>query len=172
MDNRLAAKIDRVDARGRPIGQISRASVFEAAANFRVTHIFLFNKRRELLLQQIANGRSRHPGYWGSSVAGYLLHGETYADAARRKLSEELGIANLPLTYVGQTSMQDERSKKFIGLYTATYDGPLSPHPDDFAALWFASLRDVTRRIKKGSLSVTPTFLRVFEYYCRRRNAS
>src|SRR5688500_15286374 len=104
MDNRLADKIDRVDDRGRPVGTIRRGRVFEVGANFRVVHVLLSNKHGDLLLQQISRSRPRNPGSWGSSVAGYLLHRETYLHAAKRKLREELGVSRLSLKHVGRTS--------------------------------------------------------------------
>jgi isopentenyldiphosphate isomerase len=170
MHDRMNMRIDQVDARGRRLGrQVTRRRVFEVRANFRVVHILLFNDRGELLLQQISTARSRHPQYWGSSVAGYLSAGETYAQAARRKLRTELGIEEVSLKFVGETSMLDDGCKKFIGVFSATYNGPLAPNPDDFASLWFMRRSEIARRIKGGVLHFTPTFLHVFAYLQKHR---
>ena len=167
MDDRMNMRIDQVDARGRAIGTVKRGEVFDTGANFRVVHVLLFNARRELLLQQVSSRRARHPGYWGSSVAGYLLSGETYLQAARRKLRTELGIEDVVLKSVGRTTMIDQGCKKFIGVFEATYTGPLSPNPEDFAALWFVPRAEVWRLIKQGALPFTPTFEHVFDFWKR-----
>lgn len=166
MHDRMNMRIDQVDARGRRLGrQVTRKKVFEVRANFRVVHILLFNDRGDLLLQQISTTRSRHPQHWGSSVAGYLAAGETYAQAARRKVRTELGIEEISLKFLGETSMLDDGCKKFIGVFSATYNGPLTPNPDDFASLWFMRRSEVARRIKRGGLDFTSTFVHVFDYF-------
>src|SRR5882672_6290217 len=118
--------IDAVDQRDAPIGRIPRSQVFRQRANFRVVHDLIFNSRGELLVQQLASTRNRHPGYWGSSVAAYLFAGESYRTAAERRLAEELGVRDVPLAYVGKTSMEDDGAHKFIAVFAATCDGPFN----------------------------------------------
>src|SRR5580692_4842 len=81
----LDMDVDVVDGSDRVIGTGQRRHVLQQNAGFRVTHVFVFNRAGDLLLQQIAPGL-RHPGQWGSSVAGYLRAGEDYRQAAERKL--------------------------------------------------------------------------------------
>jgi isopentenyldiphosphate isomerase len=64
--------VDVVDERNEPIGVIPRAEVFSAGVNFRTVHVLVFDHEGELLLQRLSPERERHPGLWGSSVAGYL----------------------------------------------------------------------------------------------------
>lgn len=80
-----------VDARDRPVGTIERGRVLEAGKGFRVAHVWVYSGER-LLLQQLGRHRERHPLAWGSSVAGYLHSGESYLEAGRRRLLEELGL--------------------------------------------------------------------------------
>src|SRR5918911_1858910 len=88
--------IDAVDARDEVIGTVKRSEVFTKKIGFRVVHAFVFNPHGALLLQRIAAHRDRHPLQWGSSVAGYVLAGESYDEAIRRKTRLELGLAHLP----------------------------------------------------------------------------
>jgi isopentenyldiphosphate isomerase len=162
MEQREEMLLDQVNGRDRPIGRIRRADVFRKRATFRVAHILLFSPDHKLLLQKIAPTHDRHPGYWGSSVAGYVKAGESYENAARRKLQEELGIEDIPLERLGKTSMLDEGAKKFITIFMATYGGPLHPNPEDFADLEFVPLSRL--RAKKVKRRFTPTFEHVLQY--------
>ncbi|HYO53456.1 NUDIX hydrolase [Archangium sp.] len=162
MEQREHMLLDQVDGRDRPVGHIRRADIFKKRANFRVAHILLFSPDGRLLLQKIAPTHNRHPGYWGSSVAGYVKAGESYENAARRKLQEELGIEDIPLKRLGKISMLDEGAKKFIVIFTATYGGALQPNPEDFAALEFVSLNQF--QAKKVKRRFTPTFEHVLQY--------
>jgi len=100
-------------------GVIEHSRVFAHHAMFRVVHLFLFNHNNELLLQQLSPQRERHPAAWGSSVAGYVLAGETYEQAATRRVQQELGVT-CDLHHFGKTTMIDEGCKKFITLFLAT----------------------------------------------------
>jgi isopentenyl-diphosphate delta-isomerase len=54
--------------------------------------VFLINERREVYLQKRARDVLFYPGYWSASVTGHVSSGETYPEAAKRKVKEELGI--------------------------------------------------------------------------------
>jgi len=157
--------IDAVDQNDVPIGTIRRNEVFRQQANFRVAHDLVFNSRGELLVQQLANTRTRHPGYWGSSVAAYLFAGESYQAAAQRRITEELGVRNVLLDKIGKTSMEDEGSHKFIGVFRAIHDGPFTFDKNHIARLEFLPREVIHELNVTGSRTFTPTFLRVLSFY-------
>jgi isopentenyl-diphosphate delta-isomerase len=159
--------IDRVDDEDEPIGRVPRGEVLELGANFRTVHVFVFHAGR-LLLQQLAPTRERHPQRWGSSVAAYLHAGEDYEHAARRRLREELGLEG-PLTRLGKTRMEDERSFKFVELY-AFDDGPAEiREPDHIMELAYWDRIELDDAIIASPERFTPTFLHVYRYFQRRQ---
>jgi isopentenyl-diphosphate Delta-isomerase len=158
--------IDVVDDENRPIGRAPRGEVLAAGLNFRTVHIFVFHQER-LLLQQLAPTRDRHPERWGSSVAAYLHADEGYEHAARRRLWEELGLEG-DLQRVGETRMQDERSLKFVELYTLL-DGPAQRRePDHIEDLRYWDREELGDAITESPESFTPTFLHVYGYFEQR----
>lgn len=161
--SRLDALVDVVDGRDQVVATMPRRRLLPAGANFRVVHIFLFNSQGELLIQRIAPGL-RHETMWGSSVAGYVHSGESYEAAATRKLQNELGIV-VPLRALGKTSMFDNSSTKFIGVYQAEYDGPMSPDPYQISEVVFKSLPAIETDRQLGNRAFTPTFLRLLDQY-------
>lgn len=165
MVQRLDMLIDLVDLSDQVVGVGRRRQVFQTAANFRVAHVFVFDSTGQLLLQRIASGL-RHEGAWGSSAAGYLKAGESYQDAAVRKLQEELRVS-VPIAVVGKTMMVDQGSQKFISLFVANSDGPFSPNPADISQLQFLSLQQITLERVTGARPFTETFLYLLDYYLR-----
>jgi isopentenyl-diphosphate Delta-isomerase len=164
-----AQVLDRVNERDQRIGTIARADVFKLHANFRVVHVFIFNSRGELLLQKIAPNRHRHPGRWGSSLAAYVAAGEDYAEAATRRLQDELGIPSLDLSEIGKTQMHDEGCLKFITLYVGNYAGPFAADPTQIADLEFLSMDEILRAAVHSPSHFTPTFLYLLDFYMRTR---
>jgi len=158
--------LDRVDDHNRAFGTVIRRQVFATRANFRVVHLLLFNSSGQLLLQQIASGR-RHSGQWGSSAAGYVARGEAPRIAIRRKAREELGLVNLSPTRRGETWMLDNGCKKFISVFTAIYDGPVSMNQTDASDSEFLSLADIRFMRTSGNRTFTETFLHILDFYQR-----
>jgi isopentenyldiphosphate isomerase len=156
--------LDRVDDHNRVSGTVVRRKVFTTHANFRVVHLLLFNSSGQLLLQHIASGL-RHSGQWGSSAAGYIARGEGSLMAIRRKAREELGLVNFSPTEHGETSMRDNGCKKFISVFTATYDGPVSINQTDASDFEFLSLGDIRFMRTSGIRKFTKTFLHILDFY-------
>jgi ADP-ribose pyrophosphatase YjhB (NUDIX family) len=117
--------IDRVNELDETVGLVARGRVFQEGAGFRVSHVILTDPQGRLLLERLSPNAARSPGLLGSTAAGYLNAGESYADGARRRLLEERG-ADLPLRKLGVINMPDTGDEdgpvatKFIGLFTAT----------------------------------------------------
>lgn len=159
--------IDTVDLLDRPRGTAVRREALERGQNFRVAHLFLFNIRRELLVQQLAATRERHPLAWGSSVAAYLFAGETYGDAIRRRAVQELGREIETIELVGATRMHDVGSEKFIGLFHATDNGPFRIDEKHIAKIEFVQIEEIARMLESGERVFTPTFQHLFAFYLR-----
>lgn len=155
--------VDAVDASDVVIDTLRRGDVLGARANFRVVHVLVFNRARELLLQHIAGGL-RHAGSWGSSAAGFVLAGESYDAAAGRKLTDELRVPPT-VQHVGRTSMLEGASIKFIGVYEASHEGPFHFDPASASAVEFLSIPAIRAHHVAGSRCFTPTFLTVLDFY-------
>ena len=161
--------IDIVDEHDQTVGRAKRRDVFRLKVNFRTVHVLVFNSRTELLLQRLPPHGVRHPGLWGSSVAGYLHAGEKYAEAAQRRLSEELGIS-APLAELGVTRMNDDGVVKFVGVFTATADDPRNMAPRQIAELKFWRLADIQKAVLTHPADFTDTFQHVFRFWEERRD--
>jgi isopentenyl-diphosphate delta-isomerase len=163
----ITSPIDLVDEHDHPVGVVRRGDVFRLKANFRTVHVFVFHDGR-LLLQRLSPKRERNPEGWGSSVAAYLHAGESYDEAARRRLDEELGLQG-QLHLVGKTRMNDEGSLQFVELCTLT-DGPATiREPDHIEELRYWARDDLDQAITASPESFTPTFLQVYRYFQQRQ---
>jgi isopentenyldiphosphate isomerase len=157
--------VDAVNGNDVPVGVIARADLFQRHANFRVAHDLIFNSSHQILIQKLARKRPRHPGYWGSSVAAYLFAGESYRDAAQRRLAQELGVHNVNLEFIGKTSMVDDGCQKFIGIFAGFYDGPFVVDREQIEGLEFLPLQQIHALSDSGARLFTPTFLKVLQFY-------
>ena len=120
-------RFDVVDEQDQVIGRQSRGTVHARNLRHRAIHIFVFNARGELFLQKRSPWKDKHPGKWDSSAAGHLDAGETYAAAAGRELTEELGLAGgaeAKLEEIGKLEAQEATGWEFIHVYRTISNGP------------------------------------------------
>ena len=61
---------------------------------YRVSALWITNKKGEILLAKRAITKKHSPGKWGPAVAGTVEEGETYDSNIIKEAEEELGITN------------------------------------------------------------------------------
>lgn len=81
-----------VDENDAEVGTAPKGRVHRTGERHRAVSVFLFDDRGRLLLQQRAAGKYHSPGLWSNTCCGHPRPGERPADAARRRLREEMGI--------------------------------------------------------------------------------
>lgn len=114
---------DVVDAEDHVLGQATRRDVHQQGLLHRAVHILVFNRHRDCLLQKRSLLKDKQPDVWDSSAAGHLDAGESYEDAARRELQEELGIETAKLLEIGRLAPAAETGWEHVVLYAALYEG-------------------------------------------------
>lgn len=84
-----------VDNGNKPIGTAPKAEIHnDHTPLHRAFSVFLFDQDRRLLLQQRSKKKKTWPLVWSSSCCGHPALGESSIEAARRRLSFELGMTD------------------------------------------------------------------------------
>lgn len=129
---------DVVDADDQVTGTATRADVHANGLLHRAVHVFVHNKRGDILLQRRSLLKDAHPGVWDSSVSGHLDSGEDYEPAAIRELEEEMGISGATVEEVGRIKPCAETGWEHVRLYRTRHDGSVKfPCAEIDAAMWF-----------------------------------
>lgn len=130
---------DVVDEDDQVICQKTRGVVHAEKLLHRAIHVFVFNKRGDLLMQQRSMFKDAHPGVWDSSVSGHLDAGEGYDSAAVRELDEEMGIKVTEVPEeIGRIRPCEETGWEHVRLYRTNYHGSVRfPAAEVEAAAWF-----------------------------------
>lgn len=129
---------DVVDDHDQVTGTATRAEVHANRLMHRAVHVFLRNKRDEILLQQRSMLKDVHPGDWDSSVSGHVDAGETYDQAAHREIREEMGVTSGGLREITHITPCENTGWEHVRLFTADHHGPIRfPCAEIQAAQWF-----------------------------------
>lgn len=95
-------------------GSMLKSAAHTDGTLHRIAVVYLTNNKGEILVQERADGHLDH------SAAGHVDVGESYEEAAKRELGEELGVRVDALRYVGHGMTRNER-----------YPGKISSHMFD-----------------------------------------
>lgn len=128
----------------------------------RAFSIFLFNSKNELLVQQRSAKKTLWPLYWSNSVCSHPVKGETYQQAARRRLKEEIGV-EAPLVYLFRFQYRAHYNnigseKELCSVYIGRTDAVISANQDEIAAWEFIKISKVKPVIEKQPHLFTPWF--------------
>ena len=151
--------IDEADAE-KGIGE--KLAVHLSGELHRAFSVFAFNERSELLLQRRALTKYHSGGLWTNSACGHPRPGEPTADAARRRLFEELGIECGPLKPAGvyryRAEILDLVENELDHLFVTTVAGDPVPDPDEVVEWKFVALDELAAWIAAAPGEFTAWF--------------
>ena len=95
--------VEVVNENDEVIGIIPKSEAHKNGTLHRIAVVYVENKDGKILIQ------NRADGYLDHSSAGHVEPGESYEEAARRELHEELGIKDVKLKYIGHSRTWEEK---------------------------------------------------------------
>jgi isopentenyl-diphosphate delta-isomerase len=90
--------VSLVDEQDNEIGIMEKLQAHQEALLHRAISVFIFNDKKELLLQQRAAVKYHSPLLWTNTCCSHPRPGEVVIEAAKRRLMEEMKMA-CNLTY-------------------------------------------------------------------------
>lgn len=136
-----------VDEKDRIVGYRSRK---ECHTNPHIIHravdIVLFDTHNHILLQKRSMQKDTYPGYYTVSASGHIDKGESYEQAARREMEEELGIERtrpLKLTHVETYIVRLEHEAEMTALFRGVFEGSISPARDEVESVQYVSPKNL-----------------------------
>ena len=163
--------IDEADA---PLGEGEKLEVHRSGTLHRAFSVFAFNAGGELLLQRRALGKYHSGGLWTNTCCGHPRPGEATADAARRRLSEELGMACGDLEPSGvlryRAEIADLVENELDHLLVTTVSDEPDPNPDEVVEWRFIALDELDSWIESEPEAFTAWFPPAWEIVRRARD--
>ena len=107
-----------VNEKDEQIGLMPKLEAHEKGLLHRAFSVFIFNSKKEVMLQKRALGKYHSPGLWTNTCCSHQRDGENSVEAGERRLMEEMGFS-VPL----------KETTSFI--YKAPFDNGLTEHEYD-----------------------------------------
>lgn len=164
-----------VDENDRPTGVMEKQEAHEKGVLHRAITVYIFNSRRQLLLQQRACGKYHSGGLWSNTCCSHPAPGEDSLQAAYRRLYQEMGLrcALTPmftLTYC--LPLENGLTEHEVGhVYFGLTDDIPQANPDEAAGFQYLSLDQISQRIAASPEAFTSwfrlTFSRIPAYWAQ-----
>lgn len=155
-----------VDGADRVRGYETKLAAHEGEGMLhRAFSIFLFTEDDRVLLQQRSGQKPLWPLFWSNSCCSHPRRGESYEQAAHRRLREELAI-DVPLHYLykfqyraefGELGAEHELCSVFVGKLPKPV--PIDVNPSEVADWRWIGLDETDRMVVEEPDRVTPWFV-------------
>lgn len=171
----MSEQVVLVDSRNHEVGVMDKSEAHLLGKLHRALSIFIFNSKGELLLHRRALGKYHSSGLWTNTCCSHPRPGENIADAAVRRLKEEMGMNVLMMELfsfiykaeLGNGLYEHEADHVFVGksdenpkpdpnevmewkwMNTDAISNDIDDHPNNYT-IWFQLIfKDVVRRMKE-----------------------
>ncbi len=126
--------------------------------------VVVIDGRGQVLIHRRSDDKDVWPGRWDLAAGGVLSTGETSESAARRELSEELGIEPVELRHLTDGHFTDDLVTTFATIFVTTWDGPVRFRDGEVAeAVWVTAAglraRLATDRFVPDSVALISPYL-------------
>ncbi len=145
--------MDVVDRHNNVIGQKKRSELYaEDSPNCRAINAFLVNARGQIWIPRRTAHKRLFPLHLDMSCGGHVRSGESYEDALKREVAEELNldIEHVPWRLLGHLTPYDDGVSMFMKVYEIQDDETPRWNSDDFVEASWLWPREIRDRVRNG----------------------
>jgi isopentenyl-diphosphate delta-isomerase len=157
------APVVLLDEDRRPLGQLPKSQVHHSATPLHLAFsCYVFDGSGRLLMTRRATSKRTWPGVWTNSCCGHPLPGEPAAQAAARRLREELGVrlvrsvGALPDFRYRAVAPDGVVENEFCPVLVASIDGQPQPNPAEVLEHHWATWPEVVALAAAAPWAISP----------------
>jgi isopentenyl-diphosphate delta-isomerase len=155
-----------VNEQDQELGVMEKMQAHQQAKLHRAISVFVFNSKKELLLQKRAATKYHSTNLWANTCCSHPKPKEDTLDAAKRRLQEEMGLRCdlkyiFNFTYLANLEnglSEHELDHVFFGFS----DDVPKPNPEEVAAYKYMSLPEIENQLKQNPQEFTVWFKLIF----------
>ncbi|MGH4025480.1 MAG: isopentenyl-diphosphate Delta-isomerase [Pseudonocardiaceae bacterium] len=157
------APVVLLDEQFRPAGELPKSQVHHRGTPLHLAFsCYVFDEDGQLLLTRRAAGKRTWPGVWTNSCCGHPLPGESSADAAGRRLREELGLrlvrssVALPEFRYRAVAPDGMVENEFCPVLVGAVEGEVRPDPAEVLEHRWVPWSDVVSLVSLAPWALSP----------------
>jgi isopentenyl-diphosphate delta-isomerase type 1 len=142
----LGAKVmeffDVVDKDDNVIGEASREDCHEKGFIHRSVMFFVFDSQGRVLVTKRTQNKDFFPGYFSIVLGGHVQAGETYDEAVKREIEEEIGITTKPFL-ISTFKKRIPEEKENVKVFGVVADEKINLNEDELESGDFIKVSDL-----------------------------
>lgn len=131
--------VEVIDVQGRSVGCVDRQEVRANRLLHRAIAVACRDPFGRIFVHRRSITKDLLPGMYDMFVSGVVMAGESFNDAARRELAEELGIVGATPRWLFEHLYLGENDRCLIGVYEVTWAGPVRLQRSEISMGGFAT---------------------------------
>jgi len=143
-----------VNKNNKRIGVEEKIKAHKKGELHRAFSIFIFNSKKELLIQQRTKTKYHSAGLWSNTVCSHPKPNETYSQATHRRLKEEMGFdckLKKLFCFIYNTGFQNGLiENEYDCVFVGKFDGSIKPNKKEVQDYDWISLNKLRKKIKKN----------------------
>ena len=138
-------RVDIVDLDDEVVSTVTRAEMRRDRLRHRAVFIAVTDGAGRLLVHRRSALKDVWPGWCDIAVGGVVASGESYDDAARREVAEEIGVHAMPSPIDrGRARPYDDDQVSLLGrCYQVVSTGPFRFHDGEVTEAWWVGRDDL-----------------------------
>ena len=158
-----------VDENDKEIGLMEKFQAHTVPALHRAVSVFIFNSRKQMLLQRRAESKYHSASLWTNAACTHPYPGESNSVAAARRLKQEMGLETelreifhfIYRAEVGKGLIEYEYDHVFIGFS----DELPKPNLDEVCEYEYIDLADLKERLQNDPNRLTVWFRKIMDEF-------
>ena len=167
----MEERVVLVDQQDNKIGTMPKMEAHEKGLLHRAFSVFVFNDRKELMLQRRALHKYHSPGLWTNTCCSHQRDGESSIDAGHRRLHEEMGFdtdLTFAVSFIYKAPFDNGLTEHELDhVLLGAYQGEPQINPDEVAEWKWMPMEDLKRDLFDHPEHYTVWFRIIFEKYCQ-----
>jgi len=138
------------------IGQVTRKECHNETRRpwHRSIHIFLFNLKGDLYLSQRGKKKDTAPGEWTVSAAGHVNLGESYEEAAKIELEEELGL-NIGLKLIDKFAIDYGSEREVVAIFAGVTEKEPTIKEEEVEQIKVFNFESIVKKFKNKQFDLS-----------------
>ncbi len=145
--------LDLVDENDQVVGKELRSVIYSTnKSNYRVVNAFLVNSNGQLWIPRRGPNKRIFPLCLDMSMGGHVESGESYEEALKREVKEELNmdLNVIPYELLGHLTPTQNNVSAFMNVYEIKSDQVPDFNPDDFVEFYWLTPEDFMKKLAAG----------------------
>ncbi|MFC2143768.1 isopentenyl-diphosphate Delta-isomerase [Candidatus Aenigmatarchaeota archaeon] len=159
----MEERVVLVDENDNEIGTEEKIKAHQDGGKLhRAFSIFVFNNKKEMMLQKRAASKYHFGGLWTNTCCSHPRTDESIEETARKKLIQEMGfeteLKELFTFIYKATSKNGLTEHELDHVLVGKFDGEPEPNPEEADEWKWISLEEIERDVRENPDNYTPWF--------------